>query len=124
MPFYLTQNWRPLQTPEASKYWYPLRKTDDVIAKFGQVTGEWQGVTAGGCPNHPLTFKNNPKFRLELEGATNQVFVELKGPKQYQMGIEAAIIKINDDTITAPFKSRSSGAYRFVLVTKVTLYNW
>ncbi|XP_063916671.1 calpain-7-like [Zophobas morio] len=91
---------------------FTLRKIGDPYKHQKQVTGEWQGVTAGGCPNHPLTFKNNPKFRLELEGATNQVFVELKGPKQYQMGIEAAIIKINDDTITAPFKSRSSGAYR------------
>lgn len=38
--------------------------------------------------------------------------IELKGPKQYQIGIEIVIQKVNDETITAPFRTKSSNPYR------------
>ncbi|EFA09011.1 calpain-7 [Tribolium castaneum] len=91
---------------------FTLRKIADPFKYEQEITGEWRGLTAGGCPNHPLTFKNNPKFRLEIEGSSNRVFIELKGPKQYQIGIEVVILKVSDDSVTAPFRSKSSGAYR------------
>lgn len=79
-----------------------------------QVVGEWRGVTAGGCPNHPATFPNNPKFKVEIESLSNNnsLLIELKGPKQFQMGLEVTILQVQDDTITAPFKSKASGPYR------------
>jgi hypothetical protein len=93
---------------------FSLKKIGDPYRFQKQVTDEWRGPTAGGCPNHPLTHKNNPKFRLEIEsGSNNQVFVELKGPKQYQLGVDVTILKVNDDSVTAPFRSKSSGAYRY-----------
>ncbi|XP_044253389.1 calpain-7-like [Tribolium madens] len=91
---------------------FTLRKISDPYRYEKEITGEWRGITAGGCPNHPLTFKNNPKFRLEIEGSNNKIFIELKGPKQYQIGIEVVILKVSDDSLTAPFRSKSSGAYR------------
>lgn len=72
-------------------------------------------MSAGGCPNHPATYKNNPKFKLTISSSINdnKILVELKGPKQYQIGFDVTISKINDhESITAPFKSKSSGAYR------------
>lgn len=79
-----------------------------------QITGEWKGVTAGGCPNHPMTYPNNPKFKLEIDSVSNnnQLLIELKGPKQYQIGLEVTIQQIQDETVTAPFKTKSSGPYR------------
>lgn len=80
------------------------------------MTGEWKGVSAGGCPNYPTTYPNNPKFKVEIDSASNnnQLLIELKGPKQYQMGLEVVIQQIQDETMTAPFKSKSSGPYRYV----------
>lgn len=70
---------------------------------------------AGGCGNHPATYKNNPRFRLEVEGTSNEnkLFIELKGPKQYQIGFDVTISSLNDTEITAPFKTTNSGPYRY-----------
>ena len=51
-----------------------------------QVTGEWKGVTAGGCTNHPQTYPNNPVYQLQLAGpAAASVTLQLKGPRVYQV---------------------------------------
>lgn len=81
------------------------------------MSGEWRGVTAGGCGNHPNTYRNNPRFSVTLEGASandNQVFIELKGPKDYQIGFDVTISSVTDPDVTAPFKTSSSGAFRSV----------
>ncbi|CAH0563722.1 unnamed protein product [Brassicogethes aeneus] len=93
---------------------FTLTKIKDPYVQEKQVTGEWKGLTAGGCPNHPATYPNNPKFRIEIDSVTNdnKLLIELRGPKVYQIGIEATIQKINDESITAPFKTKSSGPYR------------
>ncbi|KAJ8943276.1 hypothetical protein NQ318_017294 [Aromia moschata] len=93
---------------------FTLTKIKDPYVYEKQVTGEWKGPTAGGCPNHPSTYPNNPKFRMEIDSGSNnnQLLIELKGPKQYQLGVEATIQQVNDETVTAPFRSRSSGTYR------------
>lgn len=80
-----------------------------------QITdGQWKGVTAGGCRNHPNTYPFNPRYRITLDTAeaTNQLAVDLKGPKQYQIGLEVTIVALSDETVTAPFKTKSSGPYR------------
>lgn len=84
---------------------------------FHQVTGEWKGVSAGGCPNHPTTYPRNPRFRLDIDAGGDgnaQLLLELKGPKQYQIGLEAIIKEVTDESVTAPFRSKSSGPYRLV----------
>ncbi|VEN34558.1 unnamed protein product [Callosobruchus maculatus] len=96
---------------------FTLTKIVDPYRYEKQVTGQWEGVSAGGCPNHPMTYPYNPKYKLEIDSSSNnnQLLVELKGPKQYQMGFDITILKVNDETVTAPFRSRASGAYRTTL---------
>lgn len=80
-----------------------------------QINGEWKGETAGGCPNHMQTYRNNPKYRLTLAGPQEKsnLVIELRGPKIFQVGLELKIESIVDsDEQTAPFVSKSSGTYR------------
>ncbi|KAI4456313.1 calpain-7 [Holotrichia oblita] len=96
--------------------WVLLTRHIMDIADFreNRISGEWKGVTAGGCGNNPQTYKNNPKIRLEIESPRNDnsLFVELKGPKQYQIGFDVTITSLADESVTAPFKTTSSGAFR------------
>lgn len=77
--------------------------------------GEWKGITAGGCRNHPATYPNNPRYRLVLDTIRddNSVLLDLKGPKQYQIGLEIVPKSLNDLDKTAPFVNQSSGPYRY-----------
>lgn len=54
-----------------------------------QVTGEWKGKLAGGCPNYP-SHSNNPIYRLQLKPSssteTAEVLLKLRGPKQFSVG--------------------------------------
>lgn len=49
-----------------------------------QVTGEWKGKLAGGCPNYP-SHCNNPIYRLQVKPSsateTAEVLLKLRGPK-------------------------------------------
>lgn len=93
---------------------FKLSKIEDNYVRHKEVAGEWSAVTAGGCGNHPQTYKNNPRFRLEVNSSTNnnKIFIELKGPKQYLIGFDVTIASVNDTDITAPFRTTSSGPYR------------
>uniref|UniRef100_F1KU58 Calpain-7 n=1 Tax=Ascaris suum TaxID=6253 RepID=F1KU58_ASCSU len=75
--------------------------------------GEWKGKTAGGCGNGPSreTYKNNPIYNISLDEGSdeNEVFVELKGPKQYSVGFE---VKQISSPRNKPFERRDSGAFR------------
>jgi len=75
--------------------------------------GSWKGVSAGGCGNHPLSYINNPRYQFTLNAASTELLIELKGPKQYQLGFDINCIPTT--TETAPvggFTKRSSGNYR------------
>ncbi|KPJ12934.1 Calpain-7 [Papilio machaon] len=78
------------------------------------IRGEWSGRTAGGCENHRATYPNNPKFIVTVPEARSpcNMVLELKGPKQYQIGMDARVESIEDPTVTAPFLKESSGPYR------------
>lgn len=82
------------------------------------VNGEWKGIRAGGCQNHS-TYNDNPKFKLTVDGLsdTEALQIELKAPKQYQIGIEISCVGLNNVNATAKFKSKSSGSYRLVCVS-------
>uniref|UniRef100_A0A915PCF5 Calpain catalytic domain-containing protein n=1 Tax=Setaria digitata TaxID=48799 RepID=A0A915PCF5_9BILA len=76
-------------------------------------TGEWRGKTAGGCGNgiSRKTYMNNPIYQLSLDDGSddNYVLVELKGPKQYNIGFE---IEQLSSIRNKPFERRNSGAFR------------
>ncbi|CAH2048365.1 unnamed protein product, partial [Iphiclides podalirius] len=84
---------------------YPYVKT---------VRGEWSGRSAGGCENHRATYPNNPKFTITVPESRPpcQMVVELKGPKQYQIGVDVKVDSLEDPDVTAPFLKESSGPYR------------
>ncbi|KAF5296503.1 hypothetical protein FQR65_LT01492 [Abscondita terminalis] len=93
---------------------FTLSKIEDPYVNKKEIAGDWSGATAGGCGNHPATYKNNPRFKLEINGGSNdnKIFIELKGPKQYQVGFDVTITSLYDSNVTAPFKNVSSGPYR------------
>lgn len=76
--------------------------------------GEWSGRNAGGSENHPQTYPHNPKFVLTIPDSVTPsgMVVELRGPKQYNIGIDVTVESLTDPTVTAPFRKESSGAYR------------
>ena len=51
--------------------------------EYFQITGQWKGVTAGGCGNYPETHKNNPIYQIKLDNSStdNYILIELLGPK-------------------------------------------
>lgn len=76
------------------------------------VNGEWKGPKAGGCQNHPTTYKLNPRYKLTIPKDINQLVIELRGPKVYQVGIELVVVSMSDQMVTAPFVSKTTGSYR------------
>lgn len=56
-----------------------------VIVTFQQITGKWSGETAGGCPNHQATYKNNPIYQFRIESDLTCLRIELKAPKDIQV---------------------------------------
>ena len=69
-------------------------------------------MTAGGCGNHPLTYPNNPRYQLALDTCSD-LMVELKGPKQYQLGFDIINSEPGSTETTGSFSRKSSGAYRY-----------
>ena len=47
-------------------------------------------------------------------GEDNSFVIELKGPKQYQIGFEINILSVTNPSLTAPFRSQTSGPYRYI----------
>lgn len=92
---------------------FELKKIEPAFIGKQVINGEWKGQSAGGCQNHPLSYKNNPKYSLTLgPRESNNLVIELRGPKVYQVGLEVIIISLDDETLTAPFVSKTSGGYR------------
>lgn len=77
--------------------------------------GQWKGITAGGCGNHPMTYNNNPIYQLVMQSShnNNYLLIILKGPKQYQIGFEIVTVTLNDPDSPMAFKSVTSGPYRY-----------
>lgn len=38
------------------------------------INSGWRGVCAGGCPNTPETYANNPQFKLTVPRSTKAIF--------------------------------------------------
>lgn len=74
---------------------------------------EWNQQTAGGCQNDPYMYKHNPKYRINLGPKENcHLICELRGPKNYQVGLELIVESLSDPNLTAPFVSKVTGTYR------------
>jgi len=82
-----------------------------------EVTGQWKGALAGGCANNRETWPNNPRYQLTLDSPCH-LQVQLKGPKQYQLGFDLITVSASDTSSQHYFKKKSSGLYRsgFVVV--------
>lgn len=91
---------------------FNLTKIENEYPHSKELVGQWKGTSAGGCGNHPLTYPNNPCFQMKLESNhnNNTVLIDLKGPKQYQIGFDVQCVIANDGG--GNFEKKSSGAYR------------
>ncbi|XP_043248289.1 calpain-7-like [Colletes gigas] len=93
---------------------FTLRKIPNFYKYEKEITdGQWKGITAGGCSNHP-TYQNNPRYQLLLESSNNNnyLLIILKGPKQYQIGFNVMSVVLNDPDAPSAFKMKTSGLYR------------
>ncbi|XP_029035260.1 calpain-7-like [Osmia bicornis bicornis] len=93
---------------------FTLRKMPQLYKYEKEITdGQWKGVSAGGCSNHP-TYQNNPRYQLVLESSNNNnyLLIILKGPKQYQIGFDIVSVVLNDPDAPSAFKMKSSGPFR------------
>ncbi|XP_028163572.1 calpain-7-like isoform X4 [Ostrinia furnacalis] len=81
---------------------------------FKSLKGDWTARTAGGCENNRQTYPNNPKFVVTVPDTRVpcHVVIELRGPKQYQMGMDVRVESLDDPNVTAPFFKETSGPYR------------
>lgn len=70
-------------------------------------------MTAGGCANHP-THLNNPCYQMKLKSShnNNQILLDLRGPKLYQIGVEVTCVVTSDANAPGYFKSKHSGPFR------------
>lgn len=92
---------------------FQLKELSNKFVGRSKLNGEWKGANAGGCQNHPMSYKRNPKYQLTISprDAANLV-IELRAQKTYQVGLEVAVVSLEDTTLTAPFRSKVTGSYR------------
>lgn len=94
---------------------FTLEKFPNYFKYVEKVTdGRWTEATAGGCRNHRATYDLNPVYQVSVNSNhdNNYLLFDLRGPKQYPLGLEVFIAKLFDESATAKFKSISSGDYR------------
>ncbi|KAH7729909.1 calpain [Aphelenchoides avenae] len=72
--------------------------------------GEWKGKTAGGCSNGP-SVGENPLYHISLDNGSdeNALFVDLRGPKQFSVGVDLWQVS---SFRNKPFDKKDSGAFR------------
>eukprot|EP00092_Neocalanus_flemingeri_P004142 GFUD01004456.1.p1 GENE.GFUD01004456.1~~GFUD01004456.1.p1 ORF type:complete len:815 (-),score=258.12 GFUD01004456.1:609-3053(-) len=97
---------------------FSLEKIKTTWRHKEEVTGKWSPGLAGGCANNKDTWPNNPRYQLVLD-APGQIHVQLKGPKQFQLGFDLLTVSATDTASPQYFKKKSSGVYRsgFVVYT-------
>jgi hypothetical protein len=80
--------------------------------KADKLTSEFTAANSGQLYIIP-NCRNNPIFHLELEDGSddNQMVVDLRGPKEYSIGFELAIVSSKRQQ-TQPFEPKDSGPFR------------
>ena len=91
---------------------FTLRKIGNPYTHKQEITGQWTKATAGGCSNNRETHGNNPRYQFKVTGHSTQVMIELKGPKQYQIGFDLRTVVADDRESPLYFKNKQSGPYR------------
>ncbi len=90
---------------------FALRKIGDPYKHRQEVTGAWKGASAGGCGNYKDTYPNNPRYQFTVKESSH-VLVEMKGPKQFQIGFDLICVIAGNKESPLYFKQKTSGAYR------------
>jgi len=78
--------------------------------------GQWTTETAGGCRNNRSTYSLNPVYQLVFNGSAreddNEVMIELRGPKDYSIGLELVTVTLVNQSSANQFKHKDSGTFR------------
>lgn len=91
---------------------FTLKRIGDPFKYEQKITNaKWQGQSAGGCMNNRPTYNNNPRFQFKVESDCT-IFVELKAPKEFQIGFDVVCVIANDPKSPRYFKMKQSGSYR------------
>lgn len=91
---------------------FNLHKIKNYCKHKHEITGRWSGANAGGCPNHPATYKNNPMYQFRADTDLQAVRIELKAPKEVQIGFEVICVEAKNTQASGYFSKKQSGAYR------------
>ncbi|KAK4293591.1 hypothetical protein Pmani_033716 [Petrolisthes manimaculis] len=91
---------------------FSLHKIKNYCKHKNEITGKWSGETAGGCPNHPATYKNNPIYQIRLDADLHCLRLEVKAPKDVQIGCEVVCVDAKNTEANGYFSKKQSGAYR------------
>jgi len=90
---------------------FTLAKIGNPYRNKQELTGQWKGRTAGGCGNHRDTWQNNPHYRIVLDSNCH-LQIQLKAPKQFQIGMDIVCVSAQDKDSPNYFKKKPSGLYR------------
>lgn len=92
---------------------YQLKKLH-IYPFYKSIRDEWSPATAGGCENNHATYNINPKFIITVPDSRTpcDMVIELKGPRQYEIGFSVKVHSLEDPSITAPFHTLTAGQYR------------
>lgn len=90
---------------------FAMRKIGHPYRHKHEVVGHWTADTAGGCGNYRETYGKNPRYQFKAETDCH-VLIELKGPKQFQIGFDLVCVHANNKESHLYFKSKVSGTYR------------
>nr|XP_033785927.1 calpain-7 isoform X1 [Geotrypetes seraphini] len=90
---------------------FTLSKIPTPYVVHRRVNGQWKGQSAGGCGNFRESYKKNPIYQFQLD-RTGPLLIELRGPRQYSVGVEVITVSVVGDPGSSGFQKKSSGDYR------------
>ncbi len=90
---------------------FTLRRIVNPYRHKQEATAEWKGRSAGGCANYRDTYQNNPRFQFTVSSDCH-VLVELRAPKQYQVGFDVVCVVAGNKESPLYFRSKQSGSYK------------
>ena len=90
---------------------FTMKRIGDPYKHEQKLTSAWKGALAGGCANNAATYMNNPRFQFKVDSDCG-ILVELRGPKEYQIGFDVICVVAGDVNSPKYFKKKNSGPYR------------
>ena len=89
---------------------FVLKKITDPYKHTQKITDAWKGKNAGGCANYS-TYSVNPRYQFTVDKDAH-ILVELKGPRDYQIGFDLQSVVVGNRDSPLYFKNKSCGVYR------------